>query len=396
MCLCVFVANGIQLKLIMQRIKVLHITQSVGGVETYLKQVISTIDHSKYELKIVGTISENLEPYCIQYEVPFKRMKMARGLNPILDIASIFSLKKVLQQERPACAHLHSAKGGFLGRLACKLARQKSLYTPHALSYLSFTGVKRKLFFALEKLAGQFTYKLLAISHSEAERLIKDLGQKREDIYVIPNSLVVENYFYSSFSNNSNLHSLESEIKIGTIARLTPQKNPLLFIDIANEVIKKEGSRVHFYFLGVGEHDHLKEEVEARIRQYNIGNNIHLLQRGDLQTSIHFLQQLDVFLFPSVFEGLSYALLEAMLQGVPCVVSNVDGNNDVIHNQVNGFACNNLSEYTDAISLLINDKQRAATFGQAAKDYVLKHHDLHKNIHQLEKIYSEFVNMRFD
>jgi glycosyltransferase involved in cell wall biosynthesis len=379
----------------MQRIKVLEITQSVGGVETYLKQVISTIDHSKYELKIVGTISENLEPYCIKYNVPFIRLKMARGLNPILDITSVFRLKKVLQQEKPVCAHLHSAKGGFLGRLACKLAKQKSLYTPHALSYLSFTGVKRKLFFALEKFAGKFTYKLLAISHSEAGRLVKDLGQKREDIYVIPNSLVVENYFYSSFNNNSNLHQLNGEVKIGTIARLTPQKNPLLFIDIANEVIKKEGSRVHFYFLGVGEHDHLKDEVDARIKQYGISNNIHLLQRGDLQTSIHFLQQLDVFLFPSVFEGLSYALLEAMLQGVPCVVSNVDGNNDVIHNNVNGFTCDTLQDYTNAISSIINNKQKATAYGQAAKDYVLKYHDLHKNIHQLEKIYSEFSELRY-
>lgn len=378
----------------MQRIKVLHITQSVGGVETYLKQVISTIDHSKYELKIVGTISENLEPYCVRYNVPFTRLKMARGFNPVLDIASIFRLKKILQQERPVCAHLHSAKGGFLGRLACRLARQKSLYTPHALSYLSFTGIKRKLFFALEKFAGYFTYKLLAISHSEAERLVKELGQKRDDIYVIPNSLVVENYFYHS-GNNDTLHSLDGAVKVGTIARLTPQKNPLLFIDIANEVIKKEGSRVHFYFLGVGEHDHLKNEVEARIQQYNIGNNIHLLQRGDLQTSIHFLQQLDVFLFPSIFEGLSYALLEAMLQAVPCVVSNVDGNNDVIHNNVNGFTCNTLQDYTNAISLLINDKQKASAYGLAAKEYVLKHHDLHKNIHQLETIYSDFVDLRY-
>jgi len=380
---------------IMQRIKVLHITQSVGGVETYLKQVISTIDHSKYELKIVGTISENLEPYCIKYNVPFTRLKMARGLNPFLDIASIFSLTKILLKERAVCAHLHSAKGGFLGRLACKLAKQKSLYTPHALSYLSFTGFKRNLFFLLERFAGHFTYKLLAISHSEAERLVNDLGQKRGDIYVIPNSLVVESYFYSSFNNRSNLHTLQGAIKIGTIARLTPQKNPVLFIDIANEIIKKEGNRVHFYFLGVGEHDHLKEEVEARIKQYNIGNNIHLLERGDLKTSIHFLEQLDVFLFPSVFEGLSYALLEAMLQGVPCVVSNVDGNKDVIHNNINGFTCDTLKDFTAAISLLINDKQKAIAYGQAAKDYVLKYHDLHKNIHVLEKIYSEFVDMRY-
>lgn len=378
----------------MQRIKVLHITQSVGGVETYLKQVISAIDHSKYELKIIGTISEHLEPYCIKYKVPFTRLSMARGFNPLQDIAALFQLKKILQKEQPACVHLHSAKAGFLGRLACTFTKQKSLYTPHALSYLSFTGVKRKFFFGLEKFAAKFTYKLLAISRSEAERLVKDLRQKQENIYVIPNSLVVRNYFYNTESY-SKLHSLNGEIKIGTIARLTPQKNPLLFIDIANEIIKKEGTRVRFYFLGVGEHDHLKDQVNARIRQYGIEKNIHLLQRGNLQTSIHFLQQLNVFLFPSLFEGLSFALLEAMLQKVPCVVSNVEGNNELINNNVNGFTCDNLQEYVSAISLLINDQQKAFKLGQAARQDVLKYHDLHKNIHQLESIYSEFKTMHY-
>jgi len=376
----------------MQRIKVLHITQSVGGVETYLKQVISTIDHSRFELKIVGTISENLEPYCIKYNVPFIRLKMARGLNPVSDITSIIRLRKLIKSEKADCAHLHSAKGGFIGRIACSLAKQKSLYTPHALSYLSFTGIKRKAFFSLEKFAIEFTYKILAISHSEADRCVADLGHKRGNIYVIPNSLVIENHFYNT--NGSNLHNLEGRIKVGDIARLTPQKNPLLFVEIAAAVIQKAGKDVHFYILGIGEHDHLMDAVQAKIKEYNIASNLHLLERGDLQTSIHFLQQLDVFLFPSVFEGLSYALLEAMLQGVPCVVSNVDGNKDVIHNNLNGFACNHLDEYVDSILSLINNKAKAEQFGAAAKQYVLDHHDLHKNIHKLEDIYAEFAEMK--
>ncbi len=374
----------------MQRTKVLHITQSVGGVETYLKQIISTIDHSRFELKIVGTISENLEPYCIKYNVPFIRLKMARGLNPALDIKSIFQLQKVIKKEKAACAHLHSAKGGFIGRIACSLAKQKSLYTPHALSYLSFTGIKRKAFFGLEKFAKQFTYKILAISESEAERCVTDLGHKKENIFVIPNSLVIDNYWYNT--NTSQLHTLQGDIKVGDIARLTPQKNPLLFVDIANAVIQKKGKSIHFYILGIGEHDHLMDAVQQKIKEYNIASNLHLLERGDLQTSIHFLQQLDVFLFPSIFEGLSYALLEAMLQGVPCVVSNVDGNRDVIHNDITGYACNDLDDYVNRIISLIDDETKRRQLGEGAKQYVLDHHDLKKNIHKLESIYERFAN----
>ena len=373
------------------RIKVLHITQSVGGVETYLKQVISAINHSRFELKIVGTISENLEPYCITHNVSFIRLKMARGLNPVTDIRSVFQLKKIIQKEKAGCVHLHSAKAGFVGRIACSLAKQKSLYTPHALSYLSFTGVKRKAFFALEKFAKAVTYKILAISNSEADRCVNDLKHRRENIFVIPNSLIIEKHFYNT--SKPVLHQLQGNIKVGNVARLTPQKNPLLFVEIANEIVKKRGTDIHFYILGIGEHDHLMNDVQAKIKEYNIASNIHLLERGDLQTSLHFLQQLDVFLFPSLFEGLSYALLEAMLQGLPCVVSNVDGNKDIIYNNSNGFACDDLNDYVSSLLLLIDDEMKRKQLGEAAKQTVLLHHDLHKNIHQLEAIYESFAEM---
>jgi glycosyltransferase involved in cell wall biosynthesis len=372
----------------MSRIKVLHITQSVGGVETYLKQVLSTIDHEKFEIVIVGTISEYLEPYCTKYNVRFKRLKMARGLNPFLDIISIFQLIGIIRKEKPVLTHLHSSKGGFLGRIATKWAGYKSLFTPHALSYLSFTGFKRMMFFFLELIGKKFTYRILAVSFTESNKLVYELGHKRENIFVIPNSLIITDKIDM---RDKGLYKLDTKIKIGTIARLTPQKNPLLFVDIANGVIKKLGNDAHFYFLGVGEHDHLKDEVETKIKEYNIGDNIHLLQRGDLNTSISFLQQIDIFLFPSVFEGLSYALLEAMLESVPCVVSNVDGNNDMIQNNVNGYACILPEEYINSICELVNDKQKAKQMGDACRDLVVREHDLQKNIRKLENVYEKFA-----
>lgn len=372
----------------MKPIKILHITQSVGGVETYLKQIFSTIDHSKFEIVLIGTISELLEPYCIKYNVRFKRLKMARGLNPFLDIRSIFQLISIIKKEKPVCVHLHSSKGGFLGRIATKWASHKSLFTPHGLSYLSFTGFKRMMFFFLELIGKKYTHKILAVSHSEANKLVYELGHKRENIFVIPNAIIIKE---DVSMVNKGLHQLTTTINIGTIARLTPQKNPLLFIEIANQVIKRTNGAAHFYFLGVGEHDHLKSEVDQKINQYNIHSNVHLLQRGDLNTSISFLQQLDVFLFPSVFEGLSYALLEAMHEAVPCVVSNVDGNNDLIQNNVNGYACITLEEYVQSICELISNKEKAEQLGQAGKAHIIKHHDLSRNIKLLENVYETFV-----
>jgi hypothetical protein len=310
---------------------------------------------------------------------------MSRGFNPLTDILSIFSLRKLIQKEKPALVHLHSSKAGFVGRIAAKTKGCKSLFTPHGGSYLSFTGFKRLLFFLLELIGKKFTYKLLCISHTEANRFIYAVGIKAKDIFIIPNSLTIPSV---PAQIPDTLGLLQGNIKIGTIGRITYQKNPLLFADIAFDTIQQFPD-AHFYFLGAGFHDHLRAALEDRIQQYDIENNVHLINKGDAVLALNFLRQIDFFLLPSLYEGLSYALLEAMLEGVPCIVSRTDGNNDVINNNENGFTCLTREEYSTVIAALIKDKQRAKCIGERGRQYVMEKHDIRKNIRQLEKIYAE-------
>lgn len=369
----------------MHKIKVLHITQSFGGVETYLRQIAQNIDTSKFELIIASPKQETLQNFCVQNNIKHYVISMSRGLNPFNDIKSIFAIRTLIKKEKPAFVHLHSSKAGFVGRIGAKFASAKSLFTPHGVSYLSFTGFKRMLFFMLELAGKKFTYKILAISHSEANRLIYEIGISPKDIYVIPNSLNIPD---SPEIVPDKLGSLAGEIKIGTIGRLTYQKNPLLFADIANDVLQKF-PLAHFYFLGAGMHDHLKEALTERIQQYNIQNNFHTINIGDHTVAINFLRQLDIFILPSVFEGLPYALLEAMLEGVPSIVSKCDGNNDVINNNDNGFSCITKEEYTEVITVLLHDKHLRDSVAKKGRDYVIQKHNIKDNIKLLEDIYAE-------
>ena len=243
------------------------------------------------------------------------------------------------------------------------------------------------LFLLLETIAKRYTYKMLAVSQSEALRFINEVGIPAKDVYVIANALDVD--------EKKNLFSKEKQIlkgryKIGTIGRLTYQKNPLLFVDIAHEVVRQNPG-VHFYFLGAGFHDHLRKETEAAISKYGIGNNIELLEKGDSEYAANFLQQLDVFILPSLYEGLPYSLLEAMLATVPCVVSKCDGNNDVIHNNINGFSCITVKEFANTIINLINDAGKAKEIGEAGRNYVIANHDIKNAVKELEDIYSKIA-----
>ncbi len=107
--------------------------------------------------------------------------------------------------------------------------------------------------------------------------------------------------------------------------------------------------------------------------------------------ALNFLRQLDIFILPSVYEGLPYALLEAMLEAVPCVVSKCAGNNDVINNNENGFACFTREEFTETILHLLNHPGKAKNIGEAGKKYVSEKHDIKKAVQMLEDIYTEIA-----
>lgn len=377
--------TGKQPNLLMEKIKVLHITQAFGGVETYLRQVVQNIDRDRFEIIIASPEKDTLREFCAVHQITHHVLHMARGANPIGDLASVFRIRKLIGREKPHLVHLHSSKAGFVGRIAAKTKKCKSLFTPHGVSYLSFTGFKRLIFFSLELFAKRYTHRVLAISHSEANRCIFEIGLKEQDIYIIPNSLTI---YDASAPVPDKLGKLEGKWKVGTVARLTYQKNPLLFVDIAADVIKLH-PETHFYFLGAGYHDHLATEVNERIAKYGIGKNFHLIDMGDHIVALNFLRQMNVFVLPSVFEGLPYALLEAMYEAVPCVVSKCDGNNDVINNNINGFSCLAKEEYVSIIAQLLTDQEKATKIALAGKNYILEKHDIRNNIRSLEKIYQQ-------
>jgi glycosyltransferase involved in cell wall biosynthesis len=160
----------------------------------------------------------------------------------------------------------------------------------------------------------------------------------------------------------------------------------LLFLQIAASQIK-QNPQLHFSILGAGLTDHLTLEIQQFLRVNQLQHKINILKWGDNETSKRFLNSIDVFVMTSVFEGLPFSLIEAMSLGIPCVVSKVDGNTDVIHNNENGYSCLSLAEFENKISSLIDSEDLRRKFGQAGYRYVKNTHDIQKNITQLEKLY---------
>ena len=94
----------------------------------------------------------------------------------------------------------------------------------------------------------------------------------------------------------------------------------------------------------------------------------------------------DIFLFTTLQEGLPRSLMEAMASGLPCVVSNIRGNNDLIENGKGGFCCNNIEEYVESINYILNNDVEKDNF--INYNYgIIKEYDLRNVILELKNIY---------
>lgn len=360
--------------------KIVHVTQGFGGLFTYIKQIAQKIDRTKFELEIIAPQNIECQIFCEENHVKYTVINLERGFNPYKDLSGLLNLYRFLKKNKPDLVHLHSAKAGFLGRIAARFSGVKSIYTPHGISYLSFTGFKRMIFFLLEVLAKKYTDNVLACSESERIRCLYEVGISDTKIKVIPNAVKVKD-------NLENYKVIaEGKLHIGVIARLTYQKNPLLFVEIANK-IKQIFPFAEFSILGAGLHDHLKQEVLEYIDKYNLKEQFKIFEWGSFTSSEEYLKTLDIFLMPSVFEGLPFSLLEAMNENVLCITSKCDGCCDVINNNENGFSCMELENYVEAVKKAVNFKELNQSLRVQAKKDLLDKYNLDYFISQLEIYY---------
>lgn len=357
----------------------MHITHALGGVQTYLEYILSYSDKTRFEYIIVAPYNPTFQQFCLRL-ANYYPLKIKREINPFSDVLLLIKLIRLIRKERPDVLHVHSAKGGFLGRLAGMFSNVKVLYTPHGFSYLSFTGVKRMFFFMLECISRRWSNVLLAVSQSEANRAVFEIGYKPAKIKVIINSICPNLQFSSRNYNNC--------YRIGMIGRLTYQKNPMLFLEIASMLLKKYPD-LQFSILGAGLDDHLGAALNDFISSKNLQQQVSLLPWGNGHTSRSFIENSDIFVMTSVFEGLPFSLLEAMTGQCACVVSKADGNNDVIQNNENGFACLTANEFCEKIELLIHNKALREQFGKAAHQYILDKHNIGYAMAQLDELYQK-------
>lgn len=353
----------------MKKIKILFIVEAFGGgVFTYIVDLANKLSDN-YDITIAYGLRPQTPDNFIDFFSPnIKLIKVEhfeRSINPFSDISALFEIKKIQKKINPDIIHLHSSKAGVIGRCAFNGKSAKVFYTPHGYSFLmrDQSVLKRNIYKMIEYFFAKKNCTTISCSQGEHN---ETLNLSQNAVYV-DNGINIENL--EELLQTISVSSKETEHKVFTLGRICYQKNPELFNKLAEAF-----PQITFLWIGDGELRHLLTAPNIKVTGW--------LQREE---ALKVSADSDIFVLTSLWEGLPISLLEAMYMKKLCIVSKVIGNKDVIRNDYNGFLCEDLNSFVNALKLAIT--QDSSSLRTNAYTDILKKYNTNVMAEKYDKIY---------
>lgn len=285
-------------------------------------------------------------------------------VNPWIDYKGYKEVKSLIKNNNYDVIHCHSTKAGILGRLAAnKMNLRKVIYTVHGYwPILQYEGIKRKMAIFLERFLAKKTTDLVLISQSDVE-LSKKMKIGNESKYrLIYNKITVEKDKIKKGSLRKELN-LNNKVKIiGNVSRIDEPKNPFLFVEIASEYLKHNDESL-FVWVGDGK---LKQQALEYVSKLNLEDKVKFI--GFRENGIDYMNDFDLLLLTSNWEGVPITILEAIELDIPILSTDVGGIKEIIGES---SVFSNLNNITERINEKINSPKRLKYNFDNFKDYLL-------------------------
>lgn len=372
-----------------QKSKVLYvITKSNwGGAQRYVFDLATGLP-GKFEATVAlggdGPLKTRLEEAGIRtISLPF----LARDVKLFSDFFVLTKLISLFKKERPDVIHLNSSKIGGLGALAGRIAKVPNIiFTAHGWAFREDwrSALERTVIKFLSWLTILWSHSVITVSERDYKEAM-DFPFVKKKIILIHNG-ISETEFFSQNEARKILNEKDAEntLWIGTIGELHKNKGHKYAIEAMAAIQSKHD--VLFFIIGEGEE---RPALEKMIQDLGLQSKIILL--GNKKSASTLLSAFDIFLFPSVKEGLPYTILEAGLASIPVIASAVGGIPEVITDMESGILVRpkNSEEIVKAFDFLLSRKKDAASFGKKLRASVKKNFSFKKMLRETIAAYGK-------
>ncbi|MBN1622155.1 MAG: glycosyltransferase [Endomicrobiales bacterium] len=317
------------------------------------------------------------------------------GMHKQISLNLLSQLINIIKTEKPDIIHSQSGRANFYSRIAknysdITIKSVSTIAVPVEL-FDNINYFKKTFYILADKLTEKYTNKFIAVSESLKKWLINNHNITANNILTIYNGIELERFnpkVYDPEKIRKELNLDNNLILIGTIGRLTYEKAQRFFIQAAENILKLH-SNIKFLIIGDGD---LRKTLEKMAKDLNIYQ--YFLFTGFREDIPELLSALDIYVLPSIHEGQPVSLLEAMCMGKPCVVTNIEGINEVVKDNENALVSQsaNPGSIAEKILFLLKDKIKARELGKNARETVRNKFSVKNTISAHEKLYHELKN----
>jgi glycosyltransferase involved in cell wall biosynthesis len=383
------------------KIKVLRVIArlNIGGPSIHVVLLTAGLNPERFESLLVSG-SENLgEGSMLDYA-------LSHGVRPVIipeivgefslgprELRAMVHLYRLMRRERPHVVHTHTAKAGFIGRLAARLARVPIVvHTFHGHVLHGYYGsLKTHLLRHMERRLACLTDRIIAVSEHVKRDLVNYGVAAPNNIQVIPLGLELEPFLNCTASRGAFRRELQLdgvERLVGIVGRIFPIKNHDLFLDAAALVAEEEPA-LRFVIVGDGI---LRPKIERHARDLGLADRVIFTGwRRDLPC---IYADLDVLAVTSNNEGTPVSAIEAMAAGCPVVATRVGGLPDIIHDGQTGYLVppRDAPAVAAAMLRLLRAPATAHRMGQAARARVKDCFAVGRLTRDTEQLYMELLD----
>jgi len=362
-----------------RRIKILLMLEAtVGGAYRHVLQLALFLPKTEFDVSVVlsplrGYDCDSDAGMLEQNGARCLFIPMTRGISLTGDMKAFMAIRRLLREQHYDIVHTHSSKAGLLGRIAAYLhGAVRIVHTPHCFFFQGKKGVAKWFMKIPERLLARITDCIIAVSDSEKALAEEERITAHDRIYIIKNAVlpgaVADEDTKARLRKQYDIP--EGKKVIAGVGRLTHQKDWATFVHIAAEIVSRRND-VHFLIAGDGEE---RKRLETLIGKS--GLQPYMTMAGYCRRMEEVYSITDVLLHTSLWEGMPYALLEAMAYRIPVAATAVPGNADIISPGRNGylFSIGRHMEGGRQVEILLDDEQLRSKTGNAGYEYAVTHH----------------------
>ncbi len=375
----------------MDKINILHVYQNskIGGIQQQILSLLKEYDREVFNpafccLGPKGEIGKEIEN--LGFDFTALNRERYHRFSPGIVIA----LYKLIKRKRIHVLRTHKYRANLYGRLAGRLAGVPVIISSLHIDYGAkdrYTG--RRI---MNRLLSRVSDRIVAVSESVKRDSVRYDGIEPERVLVIRNGVDTRRFSAGQEYNNAGEEfSIKKEdMVIGFVGRIVQSKGLQYLIEAAS-LLKGQYDNLKFLLVGDGS---LVNELKEQAREKGVFKNV--IFAGSRRDISAFLSRFNIFVMPSVKEGLPNSLLEAMAMGKPVIAAGVGGIPEVINNGVNGLLVppGDAGRLAESIKRLIENEGMAAGMGQAARDFIAENYSIKSTALKWQSLYVSLLRQK--